>query len=148
MWQMDGNHIASNTTVGSAGSDWKIVDVADFNGDGKADILWENSQGKVAMWQMDGDHIASNTTVGSVGTDWKVIGTDDFNGDGKADILWENSQGKVAMWQMDGDQIASNTLGRIGRNAIGTPPAPATSTATARPTCSGRTTRAASRCGR
>jgi FG-GAP-like repeat len=90
MWQMDGDHIASNTTVGSIGSDWHV---GDFSGDGKADILWQNSQGQVAMWQMNGDHIATNTTVGSIRTDWHVAGTGDFNGDGKADIVWQNSTG-------------------------------------------------------
>jgi Ca2+-binding RTX toxin-like protein len=122
LWELNGDHIATNTTVGSAGTDWHVADVADFNGDGKADVLWENSQGQVAMWQMNGDHIASNTTVGSVGTDWHAIGAADFNGDGKADILWENSKGQVAMWQMNGDHVASNTtVGSVGTDwhAIG-----------------------------
>ncbi len=115
LWELNGNHIASNTTVGSVGSDWHSIGIGDFNGDGKADVLWENSQGRVAEWQMNGDHVASNTTVGSVGTDWHAIGTSDFNGDGKADVLWENSQGKVAMWEMNGDHVASNTtVGSVG----------------------------------
>jgi aspartate 1-decarboxylase len=115
MWQMNGDHIASSTTVGSVGSDWHSIGISDFNGDGKADVLWENSKGQVAEWQMNGDHIASNTTVGSVGTDWHAIGTGDFNGDGKADVLWENSKGQVAEWQMNGDHIASNTtVGSVG----------------------------------
>ncbi|QPF90220.1 Calx-beta domain-containing protein [Bradyrhizobium commune] len=115
MWEMNGDHIASNTTVGSVGSDWHSIGISDFNGDGKADVLWENSKGQVAEWQMNGDHIASNTTVGSVGTDWHAIGTGDFNGDGKADVLWENGKGQVAEWQMNGDHIASNTtVGSVG----------------------------------
>jgi FG-GAP-like repeat/RTX calcium-binding nonapeptide repeat (4 copies) len=123
LWELNGNHIASNTTVGSLGTDWHSIGTSDFNGDGKADVLWENSKGQVAMWEMNGDHVASNTTVGSVGTDWHAIGTNDFNGDGKADVLWENSKGQVAMWEMNGDHIASNTtVGSVGTDwhAIGT----------------------------
>ena len=123
LWELNGNHIASNTTVGSVGSDWHSIGSGDFNGDGKTDIVWENSKGGVAMWEMNGDHIASNTTVGSVGTDWHAIGTADFNGDGKADIVWENSKGQVAMWEMNGDHIASNTtVGSVGADwhAVGT----------------------------
>jgi hypothetical protein len=122
MWQLNGNHIDSNTTVGSISSAWHSDGIADFNGDGKADVLWQNASGQVAMWQMNGDHVASNTTVGSVGTDWHAIGTGDFNGDGKADVVWENSKGQVAMWEMNGDHIASNTtVGSIGTDwkAIG-----------------------------
>ena len=35
--------------------DWQIVGTADFNGDLKADIVWENPQLRVAtIWLMDG----------------------------------------------------------------------------------------------
>ena len=29
-------------------------DAGDFNGDGKADILWQNDSGMPAIWLMDG----------------------------------------------------------------------------------------------
>jgi Ca2+-binding RTX toxin-like protein len=116
LWQMDGNKIASNTTVGSTSTNWHIEGTDDFGGDGKTDILWRNDSGTVAMWQMNGDKIASNTTVGSAGKEWHIAGVDDFGGDGKADVLWTSDSGKVAMWQLDGDKIASNTtVGTIGK---------------------------------
>ena len=120
LWELNGNHIDANVTVGSVvPAGWHIDGIGDFGNDGKSDILLHNDNGKVAMWQMDGNHVASNTTVGSVGSDWHVIATDDFNGDGKADVLWQNSKGQVAMWQMDGDHIASNTIGRDRSDPIG-----------------------------
>jgi hypothetical protein len=34
---------------------WQVVAVRDFNGDGKADILWRNmSTGENAIWLMEG----------------------------------------------------------------------------------------------
>jgi hypothetical protein len=36
------------------GSDWHVIGAADFNGDGKADILWQNDDGQAAIWMMDG----------------------------------------------------------------------------------------------
>jgi len=30
---------------------------ADFNGDGKSDILWQNDNGLPGIWTMDGSHI-------------------------------------------------------------------------------------------
>jgi len=87
-----------------------VAGVGDFNGDGKADILWRNtSTGMVTMWLMNGTSKISEATVLSAGnTAWTVAGVGDFNGDGKADILWRNtSTGMVTMWLMNGTSMSS-----------------------------------------
>jgi Calx-beta domain/FG-GAP-like repeat/RTX calcium-binding nonapeptide repeat (4 copies) len=109
LWEMNGDKITSNTTVGSVAAGWHVDGSADFNGDGMSDILLHSDTGQVAVWQMNGDHVVSSTTIGSVSTDWHEAATGDFNGDGKADILWQNANGQVAMWEMDGNKIVSNT---------------------------------------
>ena len=112
-WLMNGATIASQEgaeTVAPS-SDWVIEGVGDFNGDGKADILWQNSNtGEVYIWFMSGSTIASQLGVESVApsTGWVIKGVGDFNGDGKADILWQNSiNGEVYIWFMNGSTIAS-----------------------------------------
>jgi len=81
---------------------------ADFNGDGRADILWRNSStGENYLWLMNGTTI---TGEGSVRTEpdqnWKVAGVGDFNGDGTADILWRNSStGENYVYLMKGTTI-------------------------------------------
>ena len=72
MWQMNGDHIASNTSVGSAAG-WTVIGTGDYNHDGKADVLFQNASGQVAEWQMNGDHITENLTVGSHSIDWHNI---------------------------------------------------------------------------
>ena len=41
-WLMNGTSIASNTVLGSVPSYWAIVGSGDFNGDGKAEVLWHH----------------------------------------------------------------------------------------------------------
>src|SRR5204862_142467 len=78
---------------------------ADFNGDGRADILWRNSStGENHVCLMNGTTI---TGGGSVRTEpdqnWKVAGGGDFNGDGTADILWRYSPtGENYVYLMNG----------------------------------------------
>lgn len=81
----------------------------DFNNDQKADILWRNNDGRVALSQMNGSTISISSTLGTVANDWKIAGTGDFNGDRKADILWRNNDGRVTLWTMNGATKVSDT---------------------------------------
>ena len=40
------------------------IGTGDFNGDGKADILWQNTDGTPAVWLMDGTSLISGANVG------------------------------------------------------------------------------------
>ncbi|MBF0345476.1 MAG: VCBS repeat-containing protein [Nitrospirae bacterium] len=84
----------------------------DFNGDGKADILWrDNSTGMVYITLMNGIKVLSQGVPATVNLNWQVLGKGDFDGDGKDDILWQNtSTGDVIVWLMNATSIASNKL--------------------------------------
>jgi FG-GAP-like repeat len=84
----------------------------DLNGDGKADILWRNDYGSVALWQMNGSSVTTGslTSIPNIDPSWKVTGTGDFNGDGKSDVLWRNTNGSIAVWAMNGATVTSSTL--------------------------------------
>jgi len=118
IWLMNGTSIVNQGTPGtvSPSSGWVIQGVGDFNGDGKADILWRNStSGDVYIWQMNGTSIASQGDLGiiSPSSGWVIQGVGDFNGDGKADILWRNTtNGEIYIWLMNGTNIASQ--GEVG----------------------------------
>ncbi|MBV9978310.1 MAG: VCBS repeat-containing protein [Hyphomicrobiales bacterium] len=119
-WTMNGAQIASiqNVTLGGApatpDASWNVAGIGDFNGDGKSDILWQNTNGSLIDWTMNGSQItaAQNVTLGGTpvtpDASWRIAGIGDFNGDGKSDILWRNANGSLLDWTMNGSQIAAD----------------------------------------
>jgi hypothetical protein len=53
---------------------WSIVETGDFNGDGKSDILWQDTSGNVAMWFMNGTQVTQSAGVGNVPIVWSIQG--------------------------------------------------------------------------
>ena len=93
VYLMDGATILSSTLINKeVDLNWKVAAVADFDGDGDADILWRHAlNGKLWMYIMDGTTIQSSVYVGTESdTNWQIFGSGDMNGDGNADLLWRN----------------------------------------------------------
>ena len=111
---MSGPTIVSSEGINTVPNQgWKIVGNGDYNGDGKADILWRHSGSWPELAVLDGRRNASYSSVGinTVPTIWNIVGDGDYNGDGKSDILWRSSTtGQNWMYLMNGATI-SNSLG-------------------------------------
>ena len=89
-----------NSGAGTSG--WKVVAVADFDGNGAPDLVWQNqSTGQVNVNYYGGTGGAKltgwamlNSGAGTSG--WKVVGAADFDGNGVPDLVWQNqSTGQV-----------------------------------------------------
>jgi hypothetical protein len=123
LWSMNGAALAVSQEIQSCGGircydlpGWKIIATGDFNGDGKADILWRNSTtGQVVAWLMNGSTLLSPQDVSWPDPIWQLIGTGDLNGDGTTDLVWQNTTtGDVVVWFMNGGGIVgSQWLGRV-----------------------------------
>jgi hypothetical protein len=88
-----------------ADQNWQIAGIGDFDGDGKADILWRNSvTGENYIYLMNGKDIAGEGYIRTVADqNWKMAGVGDLDGDGKSDIVWRNSStGENYLYPMDG----------------------------------------------
>jgi hypothetical protein len=92
-----------------ADQNWRVAGVADFDGDGRADILWRNaSTGENYIYPMAG--LAIRSTEGYLRTvadlSWQMAALGDYNGDGCTDILWRNgTTGDDYIYFMSGTSI-------------------------------------------
>jgi hypothetical protein len=118
VWQMDGTAKVDDQTVGTidAAAGWRFKDTADFNGDGKTDLLLLNdANNHVMIWQMNGTSAATQVDLGAAPGGFHFADKGDFNGDGKTDLMFVNdTNGDVKVWQMNGTAIAqSATVGTM-----------------------------------
>ncbi|MBV9828382.1 MAG: VCBS repeat-containing protein [Alphaproteobacteria bacterium] len=90
----------------------------DLNGDGMADLVFQNSNtNQLYLWEMKGPATIGGGPLGTPAAGWNVVGVDDFNGDGKADLLFQNSStNQVYLWEMNGTST-------LAADAIGSPAA-------------------------
>ncbi len=133
IWLKDGANLNSFSAGGQkfltqvTDTDWKMITAADFNGDGKADILWRNNRtGENAIWFIDANTITSDGRYASneqfftssrrfIDTSWEMVGAGNFDADNKADIVWRNKvTGDNAIWLMDGTTGSSIVDGTVG----------------------------------
>lgn len=83
----------------------EVLASADFDGDGKADVLLHDpATGEYTMWLMDGgQRKATRLLLRDKENQYEVKYTPDLDGDGKADLIWYNHRTRAtAAWLMDG----------------------------------------------
>ncbi len=105
VWLMNGPTPLATPLIGPAAIDnsWQIVELGDFNGDSKGDILWRQTGGGMTVWLMNGSTVIADQGIAPaiLPASWQPIGFGDFDGDRRHDILWQNGN-DLAMWLMNG----------------------------------------------
>ena len=65
--------ITAAHVVGAPGTGWTVIGAADYDGDGRDDILLRDSGGDLAVWVMNGLTISSGAVIAVPGTAWIPI---------------------------------------------------------------------------
>jgi len=114
-WLMNGTRLASGVELSPgrvADVNWRIAGAADFNADGRTDLVWHHQEtGKLAIWFMDGVRLMSGVPVNPdtvADTNWQIRAVGDINRDGRPDLLWQHeTSGQIAAWFMNGATLMS-----------------------------------------
>jgi hypothetical protein len=107
IWFLDQNqHLISTASPGTvADASWQMVDAADANGDGTADILWFNTTTKLMVqWLLSpSGSVLQSRVIGTGPKGWSPRAARSINGSPIADILWQSSGAttQVAIWFMN-----------------------------------------------
>ena len=64
-----GTTLISGVGLLAANSGWTVTHTGDFNGDGKSDILYRNTDGTIALWLMNGTTLISGAGLTGAGRD-------------------------------------------------------------------------------
>ncbi len=101
----------------SMSDDWRLAGVADFNGDGNADLFWvgrsgTTQAGNVRIWYLAGANVVSFASF-THALNFEFVGVGDFDGDGRSDILWRETGAigmkYLAIWFVDGHNLKPAT---------------------------------------
>ena len=87
----------------------------DFNGEGRADLLIQNTNGAVVVVEVGLNDQLSFAQVGALGSEWSFVGAGDFLGNAKSDFLIENTSGALVIGELNGSgQATSTQIGQLG----------------------------------
>ena len=106
IWLMNGNALVTGfalTPDRVPDLNWKVRAAADFDGDTRPDLLFQNAvTGEVSIWRMFETTRVETYSLPSVpDTDWRIVGVADLNAYPPHEILWQHqSNGLVAHWSM------------------------------------------------
>jgi len=93
-----------------ASASYQVKAVVDFDGDGRADVLWRGTAaGDMWLWPMNGTTKLGDSYVATVGASYQIVAAGDYDSDGKADLLWRGTSGDLWMWTMNGAAKLSDT---------------------------------------
>ena len=72
VYLMNGINITGGAELLGAGSGWSVGQIADLNGDGKADLLLKHTDGRLYVYLMNGLTVTIGTNLLGAGSGWST----------------------------------------------------------------------------
>jgi hypothetical protein len=99
---LEGSEAVGRESRNAPGTRWQVIATPDADGDGVAEIVWENVDThalSIESMAAPGRFTPLSTQPG----DWRVLGSDDVDGDGRDDLLMRQRRTRrVAAWLLGG----------------------------------------------
>jgi uncharacterized repeat protein (TIGR01451 family) len=116
-WLMSGVDMQSAaflTPDNTGDLDWSIVGSGDFNLDGQMDLLFQHTDGTLAVWFMNGNSLTPPAKLLNPAKPndlaFRAVATGDFNRDGRPDILLQHTDSTLAVWLMNEVNLQSGVV--------------------------------------
>lgn len=134
-WRMQGHQVDAAPAPQVHAAGLSPAATGDFDGDGRADVLWRSAGGELRLWHAAGDGWTESTVGGGVlPASTTIAGAADFNGDGRDELLLvDGAGGEVGYWTLadgsrtrvasapghpDASPVASGDLDGDGRDDL------------------------------
>jgi len=109
-WLMNGLQLSAGTLLSWNKVDdlnWTPAIVTDLDRSGAPDIVWQHTDGTLALWRLIGTNVIRNDDLQRHDSpQWKLRGASDFNGDGDPDYIWQNdATGGIQIWYMRAGRV-------------------------------------------
>ncbi len=102
IWLMDGLEKMGEEMLGPVTTNFSIVGTHDMDGDGHADIIWENIFGSRNVWFMNGTTRIDGRQFAVANRLWRIAAVNDFGSDNKPNIIFEHViRGERNYWTLD-----------------------------------------------
>jgi hypothetical protein len=98
----------------SGENSWRIAAVADFNGDGHPDLVWQDPvTGETQVWFLNGSQGTSILAAVALApaNPWRIVAVGDFNRDGYPDLVWQDPEsGHAQIWYLGGPRVSRSLM--------------------------------------
>lgn len=99
---------------------WRLAGVGDTDGDKRADLVWQHTNGSLGIWFMNGMQVRSTNFLGIPrvsDVDWQIAAVGDIDSDQRADLVWRHRDGWIATWLLRGTAVTSTLFFSVDRVA-------------------------------
>jgi len=79
---------------------------ADFNSDGRQDLVWRNHDGDAVVWQMNGLSAGARYALApALDSGSAIVGSGNFFGSSPGAILWVDSTNRLSVWRVGNGSV-------------------------------------------